>query len=62
MERLAKDRGVNSDVTSETIQKQQESLKLISSRLGLKGEDILTVESAQGNLAFLRNNYYVMLR
>jgi len=38
---------VNSDVTSETIQKQQESLKLISSRLGLKGEDILTVESAQ---------------
>ena len=47
---------MNSDVTSETIQKQQESLKLISSRLGLKGEDILTVESAQGNLELLHNN------
>ena len=46
-------------MTSETIQKQQESLKLISSRLGLKGEDILTVESAQGKL--LRHYYLYVI-
>ena len=36
VERLAKERGVNDNVTSETIQAQQESLRLISQKLGLE--------------------------
>ena len=36
VERLAKDRGVNENVTSETLERQRESLRIISEKLGLE--------------------------
>jgi len=46
VERLAVDRGVDNRVTSETLERQRESLRIISEKLGLKGDEVLTLDSA----------------
>ena len=47
VERLAKDRGVNENVTSETLERQRESLRIISEKLGL--ERVSTFISSKGS-------------
>ena len=45
VERLAVDRGVDNRVTSETLERQRESLRIISEKLGLSRDYIFLLKS-----------------
>ena len=49
VERLAKDRGVNENVTSETLERQRESLRIISEKLGLERVSTFFISSKGSN-------------